>query len=117
MAMVTNGMNQAEPYVYLVAGPNGSGKTTFARTFLPHFEHCFRFLNADLIASGLAPFAPETVALKAGRLLLEEVRRFENERVSFALETTLSGKTYLSLVERLRRNKYSVHLIYLWPRS
>jgi len=60
-----------QPTVYIVAGPNGAGKTTFAVKFLPAFAKCREFLNADLIAAGLSPFAPETQDLRAGRLLLE----------------------------------------------
>ncbi len=107
----------ADPYVYIIAGPNGAGKTTFAETFLPHFAGCGRFVNADWIARGLAAFQPEAVAFRAGRLLLEEIRRLKDERVSFAFETTLSGKTYLPFIRELRADGYSVHLIYLWPGS
>ena len=53
-------MNQnAKPNIYIIAGPNGSGKTTFAKEFLPNYADCFEFVNADLIASGLSPFKPE----------------------------------------------------------
>jgi predicted ABC-type ATPase len=55
-------------------GPNGAGKTTFARQFLPNEADCPIFVNADLIAAALAPLSPETVALRAGRLMLEEIR-------------------------------------------
>jgi predicted ABC-type ATPase len=54
-------LSQADrPTVYVIAGPNGAGKTTFASEFLPDFVRCQQFLNADLIAAGLSPFAPET---------------------------------------------------------
>lgn len=56
--------------VIIIAGPNGAGKTTFAREFLPNEAVCPVFVNADLIAAGLAPFAPETAAAQAGRLML-----------------------------------------------
>ena len=59
--------------IIVIAGPNGAGKTTFARSFLPAEAQLPRFINADLIAAGLAPFAPETAALKAGRLTLPNV--------------------------------------------
>jgi predicted ABC-type ATPase len=52
--------------VIIIAGPNGAGKTTFARSFLPEEAQCPRFINADLIAAGLAPFAPETAAICGG---------------------------------------------------
>lgn len=59
--------------IVIIAGPNGAGKTTFARQFLPNEADCPVFINADLIAAGLAPFSPETVAIRAGRLMLEEI--------------------------------------------
>jgi predicted ABC-type ATPase len=49
------------PEVFIIAGPNGAGKTTFAREFLPQEAKCKVFVNADLIAAGLSPFAPETI--------------------------------------------------------
>ena len=51
------------PTCWLIAGPNGAGKTTFALDFLPLVVGCTYFINADLIAAGLAPLAPERVDL------------------------------------------------------
>ena len=78
--------------VIIIAGPNGAGKTTFAREFLPNEAGCPVFVNADLIAAGLAPFAPETAAVQAGRLMLGELERHFAVRKSFAFETTLPGR-------------------------
>jgi predicted ABC-type ATPase len=83
------------PSVYIIAGPNGAGKTTFAREFLPLYAECRNFINADLIAQGLSPFAPETVAFSAGRLMLEEIERIAKRGDDFSFETTLSGTTYV----------------------
>jgi predicted ABC-type ATPase len=55
-----------------------------------NYADCKNFVNADLIAQGMAPFSPETAALRAGRTMLEEIRSFAERRVSFAFETTLS---------------------------
>ena len=49
--------------VVIIAGPNGAGKTTFARIFLAPMKDSIRFINADLIAAGLSPFAPELMAV------------------------------------------------------
>ena len=86
----------------IIAGPNGAGKTTFARSFLPGEAHLARFINADLIAEGLAPFAPQTAAFKAGRLMLEEIEQSACRGESFAFETTLSGLGYLRHIAKWR---------------
>ena len=101
-------------HLYVIAGPNGAGKTTFANKFLPDFAHCEEFINADLIARGLAPFAPATVAVKAGRLVLERIQELAHERLSFGLETTLSGRGYLAFFRRLKLQDYRIHLFFIW---
>ena len=103
----------AQPKVIIIAGPNGAGKTTFAREFLPHEADCPQFLNADLIAAGLAPFAPDSAALAAARLMLAEMERHFQARRSFAFETTLSGRVYLRHIARWRAAGYRVELIFL----
>src|SRR5271170_2849583 len=105
------------PTVYVIAGPNGAGKTTFASEFLPDFVKCRQFLNADLIAAGLSPFAPETQNVRAGRLLLERISELSIAREDFGFETTLSGRTYAKLLTDLRREGYGIVLFYLWVPS
>lgn len=100
--------------VYIIAGPNGSGKTTFARKFLPLYAHCEHFINADLIAQGLSPFSPRIAAMKAGRLVLNEIRELSTKGLSFAFETTLSGRTSLSLLKSFKKKGYQIHLFFLW---
>jgi len=99
--------------LYIIAGPNGVGKTTFAREFLPNYADCKNFVNADLIAQGMAPFSPETAALRAGRAMLEEIRSFAQRRVSFAFETTLSGRSYLPLLRKLKAQGYDIHFLFV----
>jgi predicted ABC-type ATPase len=65
--------DQPAPNVYILAGPNGAGKSTFARLYLPDYAECKEFVNADLIAAGLSPFNPESLAIEAGRLMLERI--------------------------------------------
>lgn len=105
------------PSVYIIAGPNGAGKTTFAREFLPRYADCQNFVNADLIAQGVSPFSPESAAIHAGRLMLDEIRRYVQKGVVFGFETTLSGRTYLVLMRDLKRKGYRAHLFFLWLRD
>ena len=62
-------------HLYIVAGPNGSGKTTFVRRFLPYYADCINFVNADLIATGLSPFLPDIAAIKAGKIMLDQISK------------------------------------------
>lgn len=100
--------------IYVIAGSNGVGKTTFAREFLPYYVNCPRFINPDLIAAGLSPFDPPAAAAVAAKLVLSEIRRTIRSEESFAFETTLSGRTYRALLREARTSGYSLHLFYLW---
>ena len=103
-----------KPNVYIIAGPNGAGKTTFAREFLPQYVQCKNFINADFIAQGLSPFSPQAAGLRAGRLVLEQILNFSTRKMDFGFESTLSGKTYYSLLKQLKGRGYSLHLFFLW---
>ena len=99
---------------YIIAGPNGAGKTTFATEFLPDFVECSNFINADLIAQGLSPFSPRLAAIKAGKLVLEQINKFSDKGIDFSFETTLSGKLYLNLFNALKEKEYKIHIFFLW---
>jgi predicted ABC-type ATPase len=99
--------------IVIIAGPNGAGKTTFAREFLPREAECPDFINVDLIAAGLSPFAPERSAVRAGRLVLHEIRQRARRGDSLACETTLSGRGYARMIPQWRAAGYRVKLICL----
>jgi predicted ABC-type ATPase len=102
------------PTVYVIAGPNGAGKTTFAARYLPAFVQCREFVNADLIAAGLSPFAPETQAIRAGRLLLTRIKELAQARSDFGFETTLAGRSYVRALKDMSAAGYRLELFFLW---
>jgi predicted ABC-type ATPase len=102
------------PVCHIVAGANGSGKSTFSLCFLPRYAACLEFVNPDLIAAGLSPLAPTHAALRAGKLVLERIAALSAGHRDFGFETTLSGRGYLSVVKALRASGYRLHLYYLW---
>ena len=99
--------------VIIIAGPNGAGKTTFALEYLPNEADCPVFVNADLIAAGLSPFRPTTAAIRAGRLMLEEINTHARAGRSFAFETTLASRGYVRMIRQWRTHGYKVRLIFL----
>lgn len=99
--------------IIIVAGPNGVGKTTFAREYLLKEAHCPDFVNVDLIAAGLSPFDPDRAAIRAGRIMLSEIERRVRKGESFAFETTLSGHVYARLIPEWQSAGYQVRLIFL----
>jgi predicted ABC-type ATPase len=103
-----------KPVLYVIGGCNGAGKTTFAKEFLPHEVNCLRFLNADEIARGLSPLKPEAAGVKAGRILLKEIQENLAKHQTFALESTLSGKTYIRMFQKAKDLGYEIELHYLW---
>jgi predicted ABC-type ATPase len=116
--MSNNGIGQSTetarvPRILIVAGPNGAGKTTFAREFLVAEANCPTFVNADLIAAGLSPFAPELAARKAARIMLEAIDEHVHRRESFAFETTLAGRAYAQHIPAWRALGYHVKLFFL----
>lgn len=97
----------------IIAGPNGAGKTTFAGEFLPREGHTVNFLNADLIASGLSPFAPERAAIEVSRLMLVRIEECCRRNESFGLESTLSGRSHLKRIVDWQSQGYYVTLHFL----
>jgi predicted ABC-type ATPase len=102
------------PNLYIIAGCNGAGKTTASYTVLPEILDCKEFINADEIARGLSPFQPEKVAITAGRIMLQRIDELINLKVDFAIETTLTTKSYANTIETAKQNGYDVTLVYFW---
>lgn len=101
------------PEIVVIAGPNGAGKTTFAKQYLAQREQPLPFVNADLIAAGIAPVSPDSAALLAGRLMLEEMDRLVQQNKSFAFETTLAGIGYAKKLAAWSDLGYSIVLVFL----
>ncbi len=105
---------KTKPTCFIIAGPNGAGKTTFALRYLPQIAGCRNFVNADLIAYGLSPFDSLSAQYEAGRLFLREIYANIDNRVDFAFETTLAGRSHINLIKKLKRDGWQVVLFFLW---
>jgi len=105
------------PKIYLIAGCNGAGKSTSAYTLLPEILMCKEFVNADNIALGISPFSPDTAAIEAGRIMLQRIDQLLINKVDFAIETTLSSKSYFLKIVDWQQHGYEVILLYIWLNS
>ena len=110
-------MTDSAPQVIIIAGPNGAGKSTLAPSLLRDAFGPMPFVNADTIALGLSAFRPEVVAFEAGRVMLKRLRDLARQKESFAFESTLASRSYVSWLTSLRQQDYEVHLIFLSLRS
>lgn len=100
--------------ISVIAGPNGAGKSTFVENYMSRYIDCDEFLNADLIARGLSPFAPERHALRASEIFLQRLNELESGTLSFALETTLAGQSYRRRIPRWKELGFRVTLFFIW---
>jgi predicted ABC-type ATPase len=104
----------ASPTIIVLGGVNGAGKTTASRSLLANTLKVMTFVNADVIAQGLSGFDPDAAAIRAGRIMLEQLKELAAQRANFAFETTLAGKIHASWLNSLRGSGYAVHLFYFW---
>lgn len=86
--------------LYIVAGANGSGKTTFAANFakLENLE----FINADEIAKQYDPNDIQKYKVKAGKAFFRELENALQKSDSFMIETTLSGKYLIEVIKKAK---------------
>ncbi len=103
-----------KPTCYVIAGPDGAGKTTFALNYLPNIAGCNNFVNADMIAYGISPLNSLAAQYDAGRLFLNEINKNIAKRKDFAFETTLAGRSYINLLKTLKQDDWQIVLFFLW---
>jgi predicted ABC-type ATPase len=102
------------PHVVVLAGPNGAGKSTTAPVLLRVKLGVDEFVNADTIARGLSAFAPEGVAIDAGRVMLRRLEQLATQQRDFAFEATLASRTFAPRIARWQQTGYAFHLVFLW---
>ena len=96
----------------VVAGPNGSGKTTFVRDYLE--QDPLAFLSADDLAARISPDRPEAARIEAGREFLRQLRARIEAGESFAIETTLSGRSLYNTLLQAKEAGYTISMVFVF---
>lgn len=104
------------PYLYIISGCNGAGKTTASFTILPEMLKCKEFVNSDEIAKGLSPFNSDSiaVAVEASRIMYKRIKELISAGETFAMETTLATRSVANLIREAQGEGYYVTLLYFW---
>lgn len=104
------------PYLYIISGCNGAGKTTASYTILPEMLECKEFVNSDEIAKGLSPFNSDSiaVAVEASRIMSKRIKELIATGATFAMETTLATRSVVKLIREAQQKGYFVTLLYFW---
>lgn len=103
--------------IVIIAGANGSGKTTFARTYEEKYP--IAFINADEIAKEISPKDIENPQVKvmAGKIFLKKIHELMNSNENFIIESTLSGRSLLGWIKKIKLKGYSIRLLYIFIES
>lgn len=101
--------------VIIIAGANGSGKTTFAKSCEKKYP--FEFVNADEIALGIGPKDISHSKIEAGKLFFEKISELLKRDQNFIIESTLSGRTLSGMIEQMKKRGYSITIIYIFLES
>ena len=103
-----------EATLWLIAGADGVGKTTYAFSRIEAVAKTRNYINVDLIRNGLSPLNPAGQRILAARGALDMARDLIAQKQSFSLETTLSGKTHLRLIALAKAGGMAVKLLYFF---
>lgn len=97
--------------LWLLAGGNGTGKSTFYRTQLQ--PHGIPFVNADILAKELFPEQPEHHSYEAARLA-EQIRlQLLREGRTFCFETVFSHPSKIDFVAQAKALGYEIVLVFI----
>lgn len=99
----------------IIAGPNGVGKTTFAKRYLDIRRS--EYISADEIALGLNPDDVKKVRVQAGKLFFQNIKTVVNRGQDLLIEVTLAGRSFQRMVDFLKQAHYTVHIIFIFLES
>ena len=97
--------------LWVLAGGNGAGKTTFYNLFLA--PKGIKLVNADIIAKAIKPENPATVSYEAANVARQIREKLLLQDVSFCFETVFSHASKIDFVADAKAQGYEIILVYI----
>ncbi|MCD4743742.1 MAG: zeta toxin family protein [Desulfobacteraceae bacterium] len=98
-------------HLWILAGGNGAGKSTFYRLYLSKYG--IKFINADLIAKEIDSKNPEDLSYQAAALASKIREDLIIHGVSFCFETVFSHESKIDFIAKARAHGYKITLVYI----
>lgn len=101
-----------QPFVVIIAGPNGPGKSTLTRMLIDEGIDFGRYINPDEIAATLTGAYDDRV--RTAQAIADERRKtFIRERKSFSFETVMSHPSKLDVLREARAAGFFVQMFFV----
>lgn len=104
-----------ERKIYIIAGHNGAGKTTFLKNFVKSTK--LDYIDVDEIARSVKEKKFDILALKAGKIGFRKIETLVKKGKSFVVETTLLGKIWVRFIKEFKKRKYKVTVFFIYLNS
>jgi len=101
--------------LYIIAGHNGAGKTTFLKGFVKYKN--IRYIDADEISKGISTDKFSLLTIKAGKIALKRMEQFKRDKEAFAIETTFSGKMWQAIIDNFKKSNYWITVFFIYLNS
>ena len=108
-----------KPELIIIAGPNGSGKTSVTKRFLHHeWAEGTTYINPDEVANDMfGDWNSREAVLNAANYCTEWRERCLNEGKSFVFETVMSAIDKVDFIAKAKRNGFFIRLFFISTES
>ena len=108
-------MSERKPELIIIAGPNGSGKTSVTKKFLHHeWAEGTTYINPDEVANEMfGDWNSIESILKAANYCAEWRERCINEKQSFVFETVMSSEDKIDFINRAKKAGFFIRLFFI----
>lgn len=106
------------PELIVIAGPNGSGKTTVTQQFLHHeWSQGVVYINPDQVAQEMfGDWNSSSAVIQAAEYCAEWRERCLKEKISFVFETVFSAEDKIDFIIRAKEAGFFIRIFFIATR-